>query len=124
MKQITIRKYIDILETAKRSGKCLKEFCKINGYNYNTVRNIIKEAKKVPDDTKQLLSLYKEVTETDDRAEISLTRDENNKIQYYNYSIYRKNRMPLTGKLSREEMATIYRLYSYIIYIWIERMYI
>lgn len=113
MKQTTIRKYIDILETAKKSGKCLKEFCKINGYSYNTVRNIIREAKKVPDDTKQLLSLYKEVTETDDRAEISLTRDENNKIQYYNYSIYRKNRVPLTGKLSREEMATIYRLYSY-----------
>lgn len=55
----------------------------------------------------------KESVETDDRAETSIIRDDNDKIQFYSYEIFRKNKAPLSGKLTREEMDTIYRLYSY-----------
>lgn len=54
-----------------------------------------------------------ESVETDDRAETSYSRDQNGKIKYYNYEIFRRNKLPLHGKLTREEMNTIYRLYSY-----------
>lgn len=51
--------------------------------------------------------------ETDDRAETSYIRDEEGKIKYYKYQIYRRKKTPLHGCLTREEMNTIHRLYSY-----------
>lgn len=44
---------------------------------------------------------------------IQLERDSNGKIVYYSYKIYRRNKSPLVGKLSRDEMNIIYRLYSF-----------
>lgn len=58
-------------------------------------------------------TVYEESVETDDRAETSYIRDEDGKIKYYSYQIFRKNKAPLCGKLTREEMNTIHRLYSY-----------
>lgn len=55
----------------------------------------------------------KQSVETDDRAKIEYVRDENGKIKLYSYEIFKRNKTPLTGKLTREEMASIYRLYSY-----------
>lgn len=46
-------------------------------------------------------------------TDIALERDENGKILYYTYKIYRRNKSPLVGKLSRDEMNIIYRLYSF-----------
>lgn len=51
--------------------------------------------------------------ETDEKAEIEYIRDNENKIKYYSYIIYKKDKYNLSGKLSREEMNIIYRLYSY-----------
>ena len=51
--------------------------------------------------------------ETDDTAETSYVRDDEGKIKFYKYQIFRKNKVPLCGKLTREEMNTIHRLYSY-----------
>ena len=55
----------------------------------------------------------KQKVETDDRAKIEYLRDENNKIKYYSYEIFKRNKPSLVGKLTREEMNSIYRLYSY-----------
>ena len=55
----------------------------------------------------------KQKVETDDRAKIEYLRDENNKIKYYSYKIFKRNKPSLVGKLTREEMNSIYRLYSY-----------
>lgn len=55
----------------------------------------------------------KQKVETDDRAKIEFVRDENNKIKLYSYEIFKRNKTPLVGKLTREEMASIYRLYSF-----------
>lgn len=54
-----------------------------------------------------------ENVETDDRAETSYIRDTDGNIRFYNYQIFKRNKAPLCGKLTREEMNTIHRLYSY-----------
>lgn len=51
--------------------------------------------------------------ETDEKAEIEYIRDNDGFIKYYSYTIYRQDKNPLVGKLTREEMNSIYRLYSY-----------
>ena len=56
--------------------------------------------------------LNKKSIETDDRANINVERDKDGNIQYYTFEIYRKNSIPLIGKLNRQEMETLYRLYS------------
>lgn len=130
MKQSTVKKYIDILLAAKQSGKSLLAFCKESDLNYNSIVRTICMLKKQHDneteDVKQLLELYSEITskkdgrvleecpvDTDDRSIILYIRDDDGKIQYYSYQIYRRDKAPLTGKLTREEMNTIHRLYSY-----------
>lgn len=64
-----------------------------------------RELNKVPE--------TEEEVETDDIAETSYVRDDDGKIKFYKYQIFRRNKVPLCGKLSREEMNTIHRLYSY-----------
>lgn len=123
MKQSTIQKYIDILKSVKESGNSLSKYCSKHNLNYNTITSLISTLRKQDNEnTKELVNLYNEVTnestkvqseETDDKAKISYIRDESDKILYYSYEIYRKNRTPLSGKLTRSEMSLIYRLYSY-----------
>ena len=130
MKWSTIKKYTDLLIKVKESGLSFNKYCTDNGINpstlYSTISNIKKQNEIENTAVRNLLELYYSVinenytdatwmeeVDTDDRAEISYIRDNNDKIQYYSYQIYRKNKVPLTGKLSREEMASIYRLYSY-----------
>jgi hypothetical protein len=54
----------------------------------------------------------KEKVETDDRAITNVERDEEGLIKYYTFEIFRKDAPTLVGKLDRNEMETIYRLYS------------
>lgn len=129
MKQSTIKKYTKILQDVKNSGKKLKPFCEENGLSYNSIVATISTLKKQNDeeteDVRTLISLYNEVVgkckdalvanavDTDDRADTSYIRDEKGNIKYYGYQIYRRDKAPLCGKLTREEMTTIHRLYSY-----------
>lgn len=127
MKQATIKKYIKFLETVEDSQQGLFEYCKNhkNTCNYNTIRRVIHDIKtknqEETEDIKTLLALYEKVTyknikeniDTDDIAETSYIRDESGHIQYYEYKIFRKKKVPLSGRLTREEMNTIHRLYSY-----------
>lgn len=133
MKQSTVKKYIGILLAVKESGKKLSAFCAENNLSYNSIVNTISALKRQNDEeteeVRALIALYNEVTskrdlekdgplkaedvETDDVAETSYIRDDKQKIKYYAYQIYRRNKAPLTGRLTREEMNTIHRLYSY-----------
>lgn len=128
MKQSTVRKYTEILLAAKKSGKKLRSFCKESGINYANITGAISSLKKQhdneTDEVKHLIRLYNEVVghkeclveegvDTDDRAETSYIRDEKGRIKYYSYQIFRRNKTPLVGKLTRSEMSTIHRLYSY-----------
>lgn len=121
MRQSTIKKYIELLRNVQKSNKSLLAYCNDCSLNYNNIVrmfcNIRKESSK---ETKELLDLYNQVTgkviekvETDDRAETFVTRDINGKIISYDYKIFRKNKSPLIGSLSRDEMNLIHRLYSY-----------
>lgn len=58
-------------------------------------------------------TLSVEEIETDDVAETTVHRDDEGFIKYYCYNIFRRGKTPLFGKLTREEMNTIYRLYSF-----------
>lgn len=131
MKQATVKKYTDILVAARESGKKdFKEYCKEAGLDYFSIKQTISRLKQQnvheSEDVQNLLILYNEIMghaptagikaeniDTDDAAETSCTRDEDGKIQYYNYKIFKRNKLPLVGKLSREEMSLIHRLYSY-----------
>jgi hypothetical protein len=124
MKQTTLKKYINILTDIKCSGMNIKNYCILNNISYQNIYAVVKKLKEVNDEedemVDQLLSLYNEichpnkvVEDTDDRAEISYLRDEDGRIQYYQYQIYRRNKRPISGKLTREEMSQIHRLYSY-----------
>lgn len=54
----------------------------------------------------------KENVETDDRAVTNVVRDEEGKIDFYTFEIYRRDNPLFEGILTRKEMETIYRLYS------------
>ena len=129
MKKSTITKYTKILQDVKKSGQKLHAFCTQHGLNYKSIVATISMLKRQNDEeteeVKNLISLCNEVVskekeilvkkkvETDDRADTSYIRDENGHIRYYEYQIYRKDKAPVCGKLTREEMNTIHRLYSY-----------
>lgn len=132
MKHSTIRKYTEILLAARESGKKLSTFCSEQGLNYNSITSAIYSLKKQnveeTDEVRALISLYNDVVgkgqaieeieiiddqDNDQRADTAFIRDPSGKIKFYSYQIYRKNKAPLSGKLTREEMNTIHRLYSY-----------
>ena len=121
MKQTTIKKYTELLNAAKESGKSLRAYCLENNISYNNLNVLFSNIRKEQsEETKELLNLYDAIThksveevDSDDKAEISITRNEEGKIVSYNYKIFRKNKTPLIGSLTREEMGLIHRLYSY-----------
>lgn len=49
----------------------------------------------------------------DERNSIEFERDENGRIKFYKFKVLIRDKEPLTGKLSRDEMNMIYRMYSY-----------
>lgn len=124
MKQITVKKYLKILSKAKKSNKSLKAYCEKTGISYNSIINFIYKVRQRNEnqnaDISKLLALYTEFTakkvnqiDTDDKAEVSYIRNDEDKIEYYSYKIFKKNKRPLQGNLTREEMNVIHRLYSY-----------
>lgn len=139
MKQSTIKKYIQFLTEVKNSGKTLYEYCnnkcweENNGikYEYKSLINNINTLKRAEPnkDIQKILDLYSEITsqkkrrslkqdtieklDTDDVSETSYIRNDSGKIKLYSFKIFKKNKPALSGNLTREEMASIYRLYSY-----------
>lgn len=135
MKQETVEKFISNVENCIASGLTRTAYCKENkmGHSYfsrtlRTILNAYKSGKldettfsKVTDVASKLgvsnilseKDSYTQQLDSEDKTETSYERDENGKIKYYCYKIYIRNRQPLIGKLSREEMNSIYRLYSY-----------
>lgn len=138
MKQTTLKKYLNILQEVKDSGKTLRQYCISNSnISYNSIIQTISKIREMNQEESEMVSkiltLYKQITtkssknfnpkqeysiayqdvETDSSAEISYERDEEGKIKYYAYQIFRKGKAPLLGKLTREEMDIVHRLYSY-----------
>ena len=137
MKQATLKKYLNILQEVKDSGQTLRHYCLSHPtLSYNSIVQTISKIREMNEEESEMVSiiltLYGQVTtksiesfdsksenltscevETDTTAETSYERDEDGKIKYYTYQIFRRGKTPLCGKLTREEMNTIHRLYSY-----------
>lgn len=137
MKQATLKKYLDILQQVKESGKTLRQYCTAHpNLLYNSIVQTVSKIREMNEEESEMVSmiltLYGQVTtksiesfdpqsenltscqvETDTAAETSYERGEDGKIKYYAYQIMRRGKTPLCGRLTREEMNTIHRLYSY-----------
>ena len=90
------------------------------GYYYMAYQNVVNS--DYPDELKsEFIEAYnackkikpkKEKVETDDRAVTNVVRDEEGKIDFYTFEIYRRDNPVFEGILTRKEMETIYKLYS------------
>jgi hypothetical protein len=126
MKQATKSSYIKFFNDAINYNHSLKDQCIISGRNVNTVymtmRNLRKKENKDEDD-KKILELYdrlkntkkKEVKkDTDDASNTWEIRDEETgKITGYKFEIFRRNKPAITGVFTRNEMNSVYRMYTY-----------
>lgn len=121
IKESTIKKFIKSLEAVKKSGLSISEYCKKNNisFNYFSKRASMLRNNHDSELAIKALQMYNslkvstENIDTDDVSEINYIRNAEGKIIYYSYKIFIKNKLPLTGTLTREEMNSIYRLYSY-----------
>ena len=123
MKSTIISFYTDLVNKAIKNNNTLKKQCEIENLNVNTAYKTLSSIKHQDTKTKEeedLIHLYetlKEVKteiETDDRATISEIRDEfTNEIKAYKFEIYRRDKEPITGVFTADEMQSIYAMYSY-----------
>jgi hypothetical protein len=120
MNKISEKKVKELIKELKGMSSLKDGKRKIN-YWYNQKNNVVNSDNISTDLIKEFLDVYNQLkkkqpktesVETDDRAEINQERDEDGKIQFYTFAIYRKNTPTLEGKLDRKEMETIYRLYT------------
>lgn len=120
MNKISEKKINEIIEDLGKYKSLNNKKHKAN-YYYQARQNIIdsdhpieliKKFLDIYSQCKKNVTLNKEEIETDDRAITNLERDDEGKIQFYSFEIYRKDNPTFTGKLDRKEMETIYRLYS------------
>lgn len=114
------RKSIEkVLNYAKKENISIAAACKDKKYNYNNLKNAITYAREQGNES-DLVSLYDSVKQcnnshidTDEVAEVENVRDEDGHIISYKFTIYRRDKSPIIGNLTRTEMQAIYRLYSY-----------
>ena len=130
MKEKTILSFVDTLKKIKESNKSIAAYCKENNISKQSIYDKMYEFKRTTDYSNntynEVVDLYnsitsddkieettEEIVDSENFTEVKYERDDNGKILYYDYKIYRKNKNPLVGKLTRDEMNIIYRLYSY-----------
>lgn len=121
MKVKTINFYKQLFNNTLNNHKTLKEQCELNGLNIDTVRTAISKLRNQENKTdleKDLLKTYdslKTITpiETDDRATTLEIRDENDNIIAYKFEIYKRDKEPIVGTFTADEMQSIYTTYSY-----------
>lgn len=124
MVQTTLINYLKLLQNIEESNSTINEYCKQHPeISYSSITNTMcKIRKEENSDLKErIIELYDKLTpskhieilDSDDRSQTSYEYDEDGKIQYYCYTIYRRNKNPLVGKFTRDEMNIIYRLYSW-----------
>lgn len=125
MKQATKSFFIQFFNEAIDNNRSLKAQCAIADKKpdtvYRAIRNLRKQENKDEDD-KKILELYdrlkggkKEVQkETDNIANTwEIRDDETGKITGYKFEIFRRNKPAITGVFTRNEMNSVYRMYTY-----------
>ena len=135
MKKKTIDKFIDHLKNAVKQGKTKNAYALENGLSvgyFSTSKTQFDEAyvkhKQVTEEefllvqdlwnelSASILKKSTKVVEDSDienqRVSVEFERDEQDNISGYSFSILIRDKSPLKGMLTREEMNEIYRLYS------------
>ena len=121
MKKETRNRIEKLLNYAKNNNLSVMAACKVKNYNYGTLTNTLKYARNNGTD-EDILALYDSVKQgnntiehidNDERAETEQVRDEDGKIVSYRFKVFRRDKTPVIGALTRDEMNLIYRLYSY-----------
>lgn len=92
MNKQTVEKYTKIIEEAKAANKSIRKYCEENGLNYSSVYSFIRKQNK---------------------SEIKIIRDSNNKIVQYYITVYRQDKTPFTAVLERQDAETLCGLYTY-----------
>jgi predicted DNA-binding protein YlxM (UPF0122 family) len=137
MKEKTILSFIETLKAIKDSGLSISAYCSANDIKKQSIYDRMHEYRRTMDHStesyNEVVNLYNSIVNKNEQydkieseepvsveeveslnaTEVGYERNSDGKIVYYTYKIYRKNKTPLIGKLSREEMFTVYRLYSY-----------
>ena len=126
MKLKTISFYTNLVSKAIKNGNSLKKQCEYEGLNVNTAYKTLSSLKNKDSKTKEeedLINLYETLTsketkstniETDDRATITEIRDDStNELVAYKFEIYRRDKEPIIGTFTADEMQSIYAMYSY-----------
>lgn len=122
MKKETRNRIEKVLNYAKENNCSIKAACTAKNYNYSTLMNTIKYTRNIGKD-EDIISLYDSVKkptgnsvehiDTDERAETEQIRNEDGAIVSYRFKVFRRDKTPVIGALTRDEMNLIYRLYSY-----------
>ena len=133
LREKTINRIKTVLTFCKENNVSINKACtalKVNNRNfYPQLKSLIQEAQQGASELQEIVDLYYYVTASKDitlenieieeeidnnqQSEVSNIRNEKGKIVYYKYKIYKKNKPALQGRLTCEEMNTIYRLYTY-----------
>lgn len=122
MKKSTVQSLLKELKSIEKSGLTISTYCKKNNISVSKYYDGVNALREEPYDelTEEVIHLYDsllmrktEDTDTDDRAVINIIRDENGKISKYYFKIFRRDKTPVEGYFSRDEMNNIYRMYSY-----------
>lgn len=129
IKEQTIKKYTEILLDIEKSGLSVNKYFENLGKNpasfYITMRNVRIEAEKGIKELQDLINLYDRIKGTsnyrevessgegDRGIELDYVRDEDERIIQYIVTVPVKDSVPFHATLSREEVETIYGLYTY-----------
>lgn len=120
MKKETRNRIEKLLNYAMENNLSIMAACKAKKYNYSSLLSTLNYARTNGTD-EDIINLYDsakrtntiENIDTDERAETELVRDEDGKIISYRFKVFRRDKTPVMGVLTRDEMNLIYRLYSY-----------
>jgi hypothetical protein len=132
MKKDTINKLINHLQTIKDLGTSIPQYeasrSLYKGFFAERIGKVKADEHITDEDRNKILDLYEsvkykfrrnsedikanDVEKNNDRVEIKLDRDEEDHIIRYNFTIFIRDKEPLIGSFSRDEMSLVYRLYS------------
>lgn len=124
MKNSTINKFINHCKQVQELGITYSQYedkvLSAKGYFAATMYRLKQEPES--ELVNEAINLYNsnkynnkktEKLDNEQGSEIYYTRNDDGKIVTYHYKVYRKNKEPLVGSFDRNEMNTVYRLYSY-----------
>lgn len=125
MKQETVNKIIKHLNNIISTGVSIQQYLIINNLSNQYFSSKVAEAKASykkgslsEENYNTIMELYemaklrRSETEESRAGKTDVIRDENGRIAKYTFEIYIRDKAPLIGCFSRDEMSLIYRLYS------------